>query len=117
MKKVLLFDLDDTLLWDKQSVDKALLKTCVELYTENPEALLASVRKTAPALYSTYPFYEFTQKIGINPFEGLWGTFHDETFSFPVMHEFIGDYQFKTWNTSLNSVGIFDEQMAHEAVE
>ena len=29
------------------------------------------------SIYETYETYEFTKMIGINPFEGLWGTFDD----------------------------------------
>lgn len=117
MKKVILFDLDDTLLWDKRSVEEALQNTCSDVFPENAEKLLQAILDTAPGVYSTYPFYDFTQKIGINPFEGLWGTFPDETFDFPVMGELIGDYQFQAWHQAFQRLGIHDEAIAQKAVK
>lgn len=105
MKKVLIFDLDDTLLWDKKSVEEALRKTCMDFNAELAIDLQAAVREQAPKLYQMYPFYEFTQKVGINPFEGLWGKFPDEQFDFPVMAEKIGLYQLEVWTTALREVG------------
>ena len=80
MIKALFFDLDDTLLWDKKSVATAFQKTCEQLaetYDVDPYELEEAVRAEARSLYATYETYEFTKMIGINPFEGLWGTFDD----------------------------------------
>ena len=94
MIKAIIFDLDDTLLWDKKSVETAFRLTCeraAESYELNPTKLEEAVRKEARELYATYDTYEFTQMIGINPFEGLWGTFDDEGESFQKMKEIVPD--------------------------
>ena len=85
MIKAIFFDLDDTLLWDKRSVAEAFKATCQlaeERYGVDPVRLEEEVRKAARELYSSYETYPFTQMIGINPFEGLWGEFKDETEDF-----------------------------------
>ncbi|MDZ5713214.1 HAD family hydrolase [Jeotgalibacillus haloalkalitolerans] len=110
MPSAIFFDLDDTLLWDKKSIETALEKTvkdAEELYGTNPEKLLTAVKETAPQLYQEYAFYDFTKMIGINPFEGLWGQFGD-----PVHHKFremgaeIKDYQLRVWQEALKAQGI-----------
>ncbi|MFC4355715.1 HAD family hydrolase [Chryseomicrobium palamuruense] len=101
MKTTVLFDLDDTLLWDAKSVEVALKKTCTLVAPNHTDALYKAIRNEAPKVYQTYSFYEFTQQIGINPFEGLWGSFPDEQFHFPSMGEQIREYQLQAWEHAL----------------
>ena len=85
MIKAILFDLDDTLLWDQKSVKEAFSATCLvaaEKYDIDSEELENAVREEARLLYSSYETYPFTQMIGINPFEGLWGNFLDDEENF-----------------------------------
>lgn len=112
MKKALIFDLDDTLLWDAKSVETALRQTCEAVGKDQSNALYQAIRVEAPKLYKTYPFYSFTQKIGINPFEGLWGTFDDGTFDFPAMEQEICEYQKKAWQNALIEIGLNEERLA-----
>ena len=78
MPIAVLFDLDDTLLWDERSVEEAFEVTCQAGAYEtgvDAKALLAAVREEARALYESYDTFAFTKMIGINPFEGLWANF------------------------------------------
>ncbi|QKS72138.1 HAD family hydrolase [Paenalkalicoccus suaedae] len=113
-KKALFFDLDDTLLWDEKSIQTALELTCQSVDNVDAKVLEDEVRKAARSHYSGYDVYSFTQMIGINPFEGLWGSFNDEGEKFQELHSIIEDYQFKTWQTALERVGITDDQLALE---
>ncbi len=73
MIKGVIFDLDDTLLWDKKSVQEAFRETCKEAQKEkgiDPLLLEKKVREEASTLYSSYETFPFTKMIGINPFEG-----------------------------------------------
>jgi len=100
MVKVIIFDLDDTLLWDKKSVETAFQVTCQLAATQvsiDPIKLEEAVRIEASELYASFETYSFTKLIGINPFEGLWGTFDDEgelfqkmKTSFPLIVEKLG---------------------------
>ena len=86
--KTIIFDLDDTLLWDQKSVKTAFEKTCeyaATKYEVAPATLEEAVRAAARTLYEGYETYDYTVLIGINPFEGLWGTFDDPTDSFQKM--------------------------------
>ncbi|WP_163538790.1 HAD family hydrolase [Gracilibacillus sp. YIM 98692] len=111
MIKTVIFDLDDTLLWDKRSVKQAFIDTCQlaeEKYEISAEKLEEAVRKKARELYQGYETYEFTQMIGINPFEGLWGNFLDDHQYFKKMAEIVPNYRKDAWVQGLRELGIDD---------
>ena len=107
MIKAVLFDLDDTLLWDQKSVKEAFVATCQfasEKYDFDPEKLEEAVREEARKLYSGYETYTFTQMIGINPFEGLWGNFLDDEDNFRKMKEIVPGYRNDSWRQGLLAI-------------
>lgn len=116
-KKAVFFDLDDTLLWDKKSVETAFQKTCEYAATKveiSPVKLEKAVRESASKLYDSYETRPFTQMIGINPFEGLWGTFDDPGEDFQKMKTLIADYQQQAWTNGLKKLGIEDTKLGRE---
>lgn len=118
--KTIIFDLDDTLLWDKKSVKTAFEKTCeyaAIVHDVDPEQLEEAVRKEARALYESYETYDYTVLIGINPFEGLWGTFDDPTDSFQKMKEIVPGYRSLAWTKGLAAFGIEDAAFGAELGE
>ncbi|RLL46773.1 HAD family hydrolase [Oceanobacillus piezotolerans] len=117
MIKAICFDLDDTLLWDEKSISLAFHGTCklaAEKYEIDPELLERKVRESARELYESYDVYPFTKMIGINPFEGLWGTFNDEGEEFAKLREVAPAYQKQAWAEGLKKVGIEDSDFAVE---
>lgn len=120
MIKAVFFDLDDTLLWDEKSVKESFAATCKvaeERYGVNPEQLEEAVREAARNLYSTYETYSFTQMIGINPFEGLWGNFLDDHDQFRKMKEIVPAYRKDAWTKGLQTMGINDPDFGYELAE
>ncbi|WP_342515230.1 HAD family hydrolase [Sporosarcina sp. FSL K6-1522] len=120
MITTVIFDLDDTLLWDQQSVATAFRKTCeraAQVHDVDPAVLEEAVRTEARALYATYDTYEFTQMIGINPFEGLWGTFDDEGEFFQKMKAIVPGYRREAWTKGLQRIGIDDAGLGSELAE
>lgn len=118
--ETIIFDLDDTLLWDQKSVKTAFEKTCTyasEKYNVNAEALEEAVRESARELYQSYETYDYTVLIGINPFEGLWGTFDDPTDSFQKMKEIVPNYRKNAWTKGLFKLGIDDPVFGAELGE
>ena len=116
----IIFDLDDTLLWDKKSIKTAFEKTCQYAQTKydvDPEKLEEAVREEARKLYQSYETYDYTVLIGINPFEGLWGTFDDPTDSFQKMKEIVPTYRKNAWTLGLKKLGIEDEAFGAELGE
>ncbi|AGK53966.1 HAD family hydrolase [Bacillus sp. 1NLA3E] len=120
MIKAVFFDLDDTLLWDQKSIKDAFEATCKiaeERYGFNPEQFEEAVREAARTLYSSYETYPFTQMIGINPFEGLWGNFLDDQDDFKKMKEIAPMYRKDAWTTGLKSMGVDDPDFGYELAE
>lgn len=121
MIKAIFFDLDDTLLWDQKSIKEAFVRTCKyagEKYQIDPEKLEEAVRHEARLLYATYETYPFTQMIGINPFEGLWGNFNDDhDDNFYKMKEIVPIYRKEAWTRGLKTVGIHDPEFGFELAE
>ncbi|WP_062047058.1 HAD family hydrolase [Bacillus sp. JCM 19034] len=120
MLKAIFFDLDDTLLWDQKSVAKAFEATCKvaqEKYGIDPNNLEEAVREEARKLYASYETYEFTQMIGINPFEGLWGHFLDDHDDFRKMSEIVPTYRKNAWTNGLKALGIDDQSFGAQLAE
>lgn len=118
--KTIIFDLDDTLLWDQKSVKTAFEKTCeyaATKYEVTPTALEEAVRAAARTLYEGYETYDYTVLIGINPFEGLWGTFDDPTDSFQKMKDIVPGYRANAWTNGLKALGIDDTAFGQELGE
>lgn len=120
MIKAIFFDLDDTLLWDQKSVKEAFVATCnyaEKKYGVDSELLEGAVRNAARELYSTYDTYGFTQMIGINPFEGLWGNFLDDQDDFRKMKEIVPVYRRDAWTLGLKAMGVHDVEFGAELAE
>ncbi|MBY0096681.1 HAD family hydrolase [Mesobacillus maritimus] len=120
MIKAVFFDLDDTLLWDQKSIKQAFVVTCKlaeERYGLNSLQLEEAVRDAARELYASYETYPFTQMIGINPFEGLWGNFLDDHDEFRKMKKIVPVYRKDAWTNGLKKMGINDPEFAQELAE
>lgn len=117
MLKAILFDLDDTLIWDEKSVAEAFRATCeLAAVRKNmdPELLKENVQKHARALYASYDTYAFTEDIGISPFEMLWGDFQDDGYWLEKLMTLVPAYRKSAWTKALQDMGIDDEQLGEE---
>lgn len=119
--KAVLFDLDDTLLWDDRSVEEAFAATCEEAakhVSVNPEELEASVRKEARSLYESFETFAFTKMIGINPFEGLWANFtQGEDENFRKLEKLAPGYRTESWTRGLSALGIENRELGYKLGE
>ncbi len=113
--KAILFDLDDTLLWDERSVNEAFQATCQEAARRvgvDPEKLEEAVRAEARALYESFETFPFTKMIGINPFEALWARFSEgENENFRKLQELAPSYRVESWTRGLMRLGIEDREL------
>src|SRR5690625_6129338 len=117
MLKAIIFDLDDTLLWDAKSVSEAFKVTCKKVeksHNIDPNILEERVRYHAEQLYPTYDTYEFVSNIGIGTFEGMWGEFQDEGEDFKKLRETVPVYRKQAWLAGLQDMDIEDEDLAEE---
>jgi len=121
VKKAVLFDLDDTLLWDERSVEEAFQTTCEYAAAKtgvDPVKLEAAVRHAARTIYEAFEAFPFTKMIGINPFEGLWANFLEgEQEEFRKLQSFVPDYRKQSWTNGLAALGIDDKQLGAELGE
>ncbi|WP_019534146.1 HAD family hydrolase [Paenibacillus ginsengihumi] len=120
--QAVLFDLDDTLLWDERSVKEAFEATCraaAERYAAiDPAELEQAVRREARALYESFETFPFTKMIGINPFEGLWARFSQgEHPSFRKLEALAPEYRTASWTRGLKALGIDDPELGYELGE
>lgn len=119
--KAVLFDLDDTLLWDERSVKEAFEAVCAhaaERTGADPAKLEEETRKAARALYESYETFPFAQQIGINPFEGLWARFAEgEQPEFRKLSELAPGYRREAWTRGLKACGVDDPALGRELGE
>ncbi|AEI41477.1 HAD family hydrolase [Paenibacillus mucilaginosus] len=119
--KAVLFDLDDTLLWDERSVQEAFRATCEEasrVTGVDPVKLEEAVRREARALYESYETFPFTKMIGINPFEGLWANFTSgEQEEFRKLEALAPGYRTASWTRGLLALGIDDPELGYRLGE
>jgi putative hydrolase of the HAD superfamily len=110
--KAVLFDLDDTLLWDERSVREAFDATCNKAASHtaiDPKQLEEHVRREARALYESFETFAFTRMIGINPFEALWARFSEgENENFRLLRDLAPYYRIQSWTRGLKALGIED---------
>ncbi|MEK3881332.1 HAD family hydrolase [Paenibacillus sp. PL2-23] len=120
-KQAVLFDLDDTLLWDDRSVKEAFEATCqagADAAGVDPEELETAVRKEARALYESYETFPFTKMIGINPFEGLWANFAGgEQEEFRKLQSLAPAYRKAAWTLGLKALGVENEELGAKLAE
>jgi putative hydrolase of the HAD superfamily len=119
--KAVLFDLDDTLLWDDRSIKETFEATCrlgAEDSGVDAEQLEAAVRREARALYETYETFPFTKNIGINPFEALWGHFRKGDHPmFRKLEQIAPEYRRKAWTRGLAALGVTNPALGEKLAE
>ncbi|WP_040949247.1 HAD family hydrolase [Gorillibacterium massiliense] len=120
--KAVLFDLDDTLLWDERSVQEAFAATCRTAAAKYPQLdadqLETEVRREARGIYEAFEAFPFTKMIGINPFEALWANFTEgEHESFRLLQSFAPGYRKEAWTRGLKALNVNDEELGAELAE
>ncbi|MEF3352712.1 HAD family hydrolase [Paenibacillus sp. GYB006] len=119
--KAVMFDLDDTLLWDEKSVEEAFYETCLYASKKcgvDPHELEVSVRNEARKLYESFETYPFTKMIGINPFEGLWANFNaGEQPEFRKLEQLVPGYRKDAWTNGLAALGVNDSELGAELAD
>lgn len=119
--KAILFDLDDTLLWDDRSVQEAFDATCAtaaSITGVDAKQLELAVREEARNLYASYETFAFTKMIGINPFEGLWADFRaGEQPEFRMLEQLAPSYRRESWTRGLKALGIDNAELGQQLAE
>lgn len=114
MIETLIFDLDETLLYEEKSVDTTFSATCRlvrDRYGIEKEAVYPAARETAEALWRAGPVHAYCESVGISSWEGLAGVFSGDDPSLKILREWVPEFRQSTWTQALARVGIVDEEL------
>jgi putative hydrolase of the HAD superfamily len=120
MKKIILFDLDDTVLIDIPILVESLIvvsKYAEEKFNVNSEKLQESVRQHAEKLWRQMPTYQYCLNIGTSSGEGLWGEYIGEDKNLQKLRSLIKNYRINAWHKSLLDFNINNKEFAKELAE
>ena len=121
MITTLLFDLDETLIFD-HPVSLHALKDCAffagSWYSLNLEQLVQSAERNAVRLWKSSPAYEYTQRIGHSAGEGLWARYEASSHpSIKELHDFAPDFRTAVWEEALAEQNAHDNALAQSLAQ
>jgi putative hydrolase of the HAD superfamily len=114
-----LFDLDNTLLLEDESTERALRDTCAAIAGRtgaDVENLAAAAREAAEELFRESSGFAYADAMGIWWGEALWGEFLGDTAGLRALRSFVPDFRRRVWTRALASAGIADEDLLDRAV-
>lgn len=120
MSKVeaLIFDLDNTLIWDEKSINESFRATCLHAASKVPvqtAALEKAVRQSAKELFHESEWFEWADSIELTFLEALWGRFDGETQQAnPSIHHWALAYQAEAWTKGLFICGVDNPELGVE---
>jgi putative hydrolase of the HAD superfamily len=115
-----LFDLDNTLLFEDASTERALRETSAAVAGRigaDPETLVASAREAAEELFRASPVFAYADAMGIWWGEALWGEFYGETPGLRSLRAFVPDFRRHVWRRALEAAGIGDDALVDAAAD
>lgn len=119
--KALIFDLDDTLVVEKDSAAAAFRATCALAARRcdlDPEALHATVRETCRKLWHHHcPARAYVVEIGISSWEALWARFGGDNDHLATLRAWASDYRRDSWLHALQAHGVDDVDLADELAQ
>lgn len=112
-----LFDLDETLVVEKEAVEAAFLATC-EIARHrsgiDPAALAEAVRVRARELWQEAPAREYCLSVGVSSWEGLWASFLGDRPELAALREWAPTYRRATWTMALADHAVDDQSLADQ---
>lgn len=118
--RVLLFDLDETLILDEEATRSALevvLAPVVGDFGLETEPLAVSLRRHAEQLWRSSPTFDYCFRIGISSSEGLWARFLGVSADMTALRNWAEEYRPLAWAHALREHGITNEPLAKELAE
>jgi putative hydrolase of the HAD superfamily len=113
--RAVIFDLDDTLLWDERLSRQALLEAAAAGAARtgaDAGRLAADAGRAAAALWHAHAPVERCEQLGIVAFEALWGHFHGEEDYLRHLREWVPGFRVEIWRRALAAQGVDDEELA-----
>ncbi len=120
MKRVLLFDLDDTLVVEEPAAAASFAATAHLASTRHrvdAERLVVTAREHARELWYATPAHPYCMRVGISSWEGLWCRFDGEEPDVRWLREWAPIYRREVWSLALADQGVHDPVLAEELGE
>jgi len=111
------FDLDDTLLWDERLSRQALFETASLAAARrggDVGRLAAAARHAAEELWQAHAPVDQCEALGIVAFEGMWGHFHGEEDYVRHLRDWTPQFRTEIWRRALAAEGLEDDALAAE---
>lgn len=100
----LIFDLDDTLVVEEASAEKAFIKTCEyasKKFNVNPKALYTNIREACCMFWHQSPARAYCVNVSISSWEGLWAQFTGDDKNLQVLSQWAEIYRKNSWQEAL----------------
>ncbi len=118
--RALLFDLDNTLIFEDEATFAAVRATCDvagQRVSVDPTALYEATLRTADALWRASPIFEYADRMGMWWGEGLWGEFAGDAPALRALHAFAPEFRRATWRAALASLDVSDDGLADDLAD
>jgi putative hydrolase of the HAD superfamily len=115
--RAVIFDLDDTLIWDERISRQALMETAARgagLHHLDTGRLAAAAKRAGDELWREHAPVERCDALGIVAFEGMWGHFHGEEDYVSHLREWTPKFRREIWERALRAQGIEDGSLAED---
>ncbi|HEY7983278.1 MAG TPA: HAD family hydrolase [Ktedonobacterales bacterium] len=115
-RRALFFDLDETIAADDPlnlALAGELANAVAAAHAVDPARLLGALEAAANALWDRGPAASYAMRIGISPWEGLWGPFGPSAEPMlAALHAFVPGYRTAVWRAALAACGIAAPEVA-----
>ncbi len=118
--RAVLFDLDDTLIVDGAVTKEAIAATAALAFSQlgaNAADFQRSVLTHAPRLANAADVRPFCKRIGISPFECLWGEFSTDTADFRTLREWAKVYRVNVFDAALRDQQLDGSDVAEQLAD
>src|SRR2546430_2860046 len=117
--RAVLFDLDNTLLLENESTERALrdASAAIGRIGGDVEILASAARDAAEQIFSESSVFGYADAMGIWWGEALWGEVLGETEGLQAMRAFVPDFRLRVLTAALASVGIAEERLIRAAAD
>jgi len=118
--RAVIFDLDDTLVWDERVSRQALMETAALAAAETGSdagRLAAAAKSAAEKLWHAHAPVERCDALGIVAFEGMWSHFHGEEDYLRHLREWVPRFRAEIWREALREEGVEDNDLAERLGE
>ncbi len=115
--RVILFDLDDTLMPEMESEEAAMAAACEYARARSgadPERLRRAIERRAEEEWSAFALCRYAESVGMAWWEALWSTFEGPGEKWAALRAWAPEYRRRTWTRALADAGAADDALALE---